>query len=108
MASEFRYNPPIINNKSLVIIISQSGETADSLAALKIAKKNNACVLAIINVMGSSIARESDHVIYINAGPEVSVASTKAFSLMLIAFYVLACYLYKAFNIISQEEFQCY
>ena len=104
-ASEFRYSNLVLNRKSLVIVVSQSGETADSLAALRIAKKNGAKVLSIVNVVGSSIDRESDFKVYINAGPEISVASTKAFSLMLTAFYVLSCYLYKYFNIIACDEF---
>ena len=104
-ASEFRYSNLVVNKKSLVIVVSQSGETADSLAALRIAKKNGAKILSIVNVRESSIARESDFVININAGPEISVASTKAFSLMLSAFYILSCCLYKYFKIISHNEF---
>ncbi len=104
-ASEFRYSDLVLNKKSLVIVVSQSGETADSLAALRIAKKNGAKILSIVNVRESSIARESDFVININAGPEISVASTKAFSLMLVAFYILSCYLYKYFKVISHDEF---
>ena len=104
-ASEFRYSNLVLNRKSLVIVVSQSGETADSLAALRIAKKNGAKVLSIVNVVGSSIDRESDFKVYINAGPEISVASTKAFSLMLTAFYVLSYYLYKYFNVIARDEF---
>lgn len=105
MASEFRYNEPFIDEKTLLIVISQSGETADTLAALRMAKKNNACVLSIVNVVGSSIARESDNVIYITAGPEISVASTKAFSLQVMALYVLVCNLYKVCKVISTEKF---
>ena len=104
-ASEFRYSNLVVNKKSLVIVVSQSGETADSLAALRIAKKNGAKILSTVNVRESSIARESDFVININAGPEISVASTKAFSLMLSAFYILSCCLYKYFKIISHNEF---
>ncbi|MBQ9491165.1 MAG: glutamine--fructose-6-phosphate transaminase (isomerizing) [Firmicutes bacterium] len=104
-ASEFRYSNWVVNKKSLVIVVSQSGETADSLAALRIAKKNGAKILSIVNVRESSIARESDFIININAGPEISVASTKAFSLMLIAFDILSCCLYKYFKIISHNEF---
>ena len=104
-ASEFRYSNLVVNKKSLVIVVSQSGETADSMAALRIAKKNGAKILSIVNVRESSIARESDFVININAGPEISVASTKAFSLMLSAFYILSCCLYKYFKIISHNEF---
>lgn len=105
MASEFRYNEPLIDEKTLLIVISQSGETADTLAALRMAKEKNACVLSIVNVVGSSIARESDNVIYITAGPEISVASTKAFSLQVMALYVLVCNLYKVCKIISAEKF---
>ncbi len=105
MASEFRYNEPLIDEKTLLIVISQSGETADTLAALRMAKKNNARVLSIVNVVGSSIARESDNVIYITAGPEISVASTKAFSLQVIALYVLVCNLYKVCKVILTEKF---
>lgn len=104
-ASEFRYGDFLINKKTLVIIISQSGETADSLAALRIAKKNRAKILSIVNVEQSSIARESDFVIYLNAGQEISVASTKAFSAMLVAVYAISCDLYKKFGFISQEAF---
>jgi glucosamine--fructose-6-phosphate aminotransferase (isomerizing) len=93
LASEFRYQNPIISDKTLVIIISQSGETADSLAALKYAKKRNAKTLAIVNVVGSAIAKAADHVIYTNAGPEISVATTKAYSCQLAILYLLAIYL---------------
>lgn len=105
MASEFRYNEPFIDEKTLLIVISQSGETADTLAALRMAKSKNARVLSIVNVVGSSIARESDNVIYITAGPEISVASTKAFSLQVMALYLLVCNLYKVCKVISSEEF---
>jgi glutamine---fructose-6-phosphate transaminase (isomerizing) len=84
-ASEFRYRNPIINKNDVVLLISQSGETADTLAALKEAKKKGAIVLGVVNVVGSSIARESDGGIYIHAGPEIGVASTKAFTSQLIA-----------------------
>lgn len=105
MASEFRYNNPVIDEKTLLIVISQSGETADTLAALRMAKKNHARALSLVNVVGSSIARESDNIIYITAGPEISVASTKAFSLQVIALYVLVCNLYKICGIITDEKF---
>lgn len=105
MASEFRYNEPLIDEKTLFIVISQSGETADTLAALRMAKKNNARALSLVNVVGSSIARESDNVIYITAGPEISVASTKAFSLQVMALYVFVCNLYKVCKVISTEKF---
>lgn len=90
MASEFRYRNPIIEEKSMAIIISQSGETADSLAALREAKKRGAKVLGIVNAVGSSIAREADNVMYTWAGPEIAVASTKAYSTQLVALYLLA------------------
>lgn len=90
IASEFRYRNPIIDDNTLVIIISQSGETADTLAALRDAKKNGARVLAIVNVVGSSIAREADDVIYTWAGPEIAVASTKGYTTQLSAMYMLA------------------
>ncbi len=90
VASEFRYRNPILNPKDLVVIISQSGETADSLAALREAKDKGVKTLAIVNVVGSSIAREADHVCYTLAGPEISVATTKAYSTQLIVSYALA------------------
>lgn len=90
LASEFRYRNPKIMKNSMVVIISQSGETADSLAALRLAKERGVPVLGIVNVVGSSIARESDHVFYIYAGPEISVATTKAYSAQLTAIYLLA------------------
>lgn len=90
LASEFRYRNPILEENSLVIIVSQSGETADSLAALREAKKNGVKTLGIVNVVGSSIAREADSVLYTWAGPEIAVATTKAYSTQLIAHYLLA------------------
>lgn len=90
LASEFRYRSPILDRNSLVIVISQSGETADSLAALREAKKLGVKTLAVVNVVGSSIAREADHVFYTLAGPEIAVATTKAYSAQLIAMYTLA------------------
>ncbi|MDY0236156.1 MAG: glutamine--fructose-6-phosphate transaminase (isomerizing) [Gudongella sp.] len=92
IASEFRYNEHYIDDKTLVVIVSQSGETADTLSALKIAKEKGARILAITNVVGSSIARESEDVFYTWAGPEIAVASTKAYITQLTAFYVLALY----------------
>lgn len=92
LASEFRYREPIIEKNALVIIISQSGETADTLAALREAKKQGARVLSIVNVVGSSIARESDDVIYTWAGPEIAVATTKAYSTQLNVIYLIALY----------------
>ncbi|MBO4948614.1 MAG: glutamine--fructose-6-phosphate transaminase (isomerizing), partial [Peptococcaceae bacterium] len=93
IASEFRYREPMLDEHTLVIVISQSGETADTVAALREAKKNGCKVMAVTNVVGSAIARESDYVIYIWAGPEISVASTKAYTTMLIAEYLLGVYL---------------
>lgn len=90
LASEFRYRDPILDEGSLVIVISQSGETADTLAALRESKAKGARVLGIVNVVGSSIAREADNVMYTWAGPEIAVATTKAYSAQLIALYLLA------------------
>jgi glucosamine--fructose-6-phosphate aminotransferase (isomerizing) len=90
VASEFRYRDPMINEKNLLIIISQSGETIDTLFALREAKKKGARVLSIVNVVGSSIARESDNVLYTWAGPEIAVASTKAYNTQLTALYLIA------------------
>ena len=90
IASEFRYADYLLLKDELVIIISQSGETADTLAALRLAKSHGNRVLAAVNVVGSSIAREADHVIYTHAGPEISVASTKAYSVQLAAMYLIA------------------
>ena len=89
MASEFMYSDPVIDEKSLVIAVSQSGETIDTLEAVKYAKNRGAKCLAIINVKGSSIARESDYVLYTNAGPEIAVASTKAYTTQLAVFYLI-------------------
>jgi len=90
IASEFRYRNPIIDDKTLVIIISQSGETADTLAALRDAKAKGARILAVVNVVGSSIAREADDIIYTWAGPEIAVASTKGYTTQLSAMYMIA------------------
>lgn len=90
MASEFRYRSPILDENTLLIVISQSGETADTLAALREAKKTGARVMGIVNVVGSSIAREADNVMYTWAGPEIAVATTKAYSAQLTAMYLLA------------------
>jgi len=92
-ASEFRYRHPIINENTLVIAISQSGETADTLAAIREAKRNNAKVLSIVNVKGSSIDRESDSVLYTYAGPEIGVASTKAFTTQLVVLYLFTLFM---------------
>lgn len=92
VASEFRYREPMLDEHTLIIVISQSGETADTVAALQEAKAHQAKVLAITNVVGSAIAREADYVIYLWAGPEISVASTKAYTTMLVAEYLLGVY----------------
>ena len=108
LASEFRYRNPILNPKALAIIISQSGETADSLAALRLCKENNIRTLGIVNVVGSSIAREADNVFYTLAGPEISVATTKAYSTQLIAAYVFAIQFAKVKGTISEEQYAAY
>ena len=105
LASEFRYRNPIIHKDALVIIISQSGETADSLAALREAKSRGIKTLSIVNVVGSSIAREADNVFYTLAGPEISVATTKAYSTQLIASYILAIEFAMVRGQISQEQY---
>lgn len=105
LASEFRYRDPILNENDLVVVISQSGETADSLAALRLAKKMNIKTLGIVNVVGSSIAREADYVFYTLAGPEIAVATTKAYSAQLIAIYALAIQLGKYREIINENRY---
>jgi glucosamine--fructose-6-phosphate aminotransferase (isomerizing) len=104
LSSEFRYRFPLVNKKTLVIAISQSGETADTLAAAKEAKKKGAKILAICNVVGSSLVRESDGVIYTHAGPEIGVASTKAYTAQLAIFYLFALYLAGLKETISQDR----
>jgi len=104
LASEFRYREPLLDKKDLVIVISQSGETADSLAALRKAKELGASVLGIVNVLGSSIAREADYLMYTYAGPEIAVATTKAYSCQLLMMYILALALAKANSRLNQEE----
>ena len=105
LASEFRYRDPILNENDLVVVISQSGETADTLAALRLAKKMNIKTLGIVNVVGSSIAREADYVFYTLAGPEIAVATTKAYSAQLIAIYALAIQLGKYREIIDENRY---
>lgn len=105
LASEFRYRKPLLDKNGLVIVISQSGETADSLAALREAKKRGIKTLAIVNVVGSSIAREADNVFYTLAGPEIAVATTKAYSTQLIATYLLAVQFAKVREEISDEVY---
>lgn len=104
VASEFRYRNPILTDKDLVILVSQSGETADTLASLRLAKKIGATTMSIVNVKGSSIARESDYVIYSHAGPEISVASTKAYMVQISVFYMLAFELAYSNGIITKDE----
>ena len=103
VASEFRYRNPVLEEGGMVIVISQSGETADTLAALREAKARGFKVLGIVNVVGSSIAREADNVMYTWAGPEIAVATTKAYSAQLIALYLLAMKMAKAKEQITQE-----
>lgn len=106
--SEFRYRDPLIDEKTLLLVVSQSGETADTLAALQTARERGAPVAAVCNVVDSSIARKSDAVIYTHAGPEISVASTKAFTTQLTALYVLGIYLgQRTGNISAELEREC-
>ena len=106
LASEFRYRNPKLLKNSMVIVISQSGETADSLAALRLAKEKGVPVLGIVNVVGSSIARESDYILYTYAGPEISVATTKAYSTQLIAVYLLAVQMAFVKGRISEDRYK--
>ncbi len=108
IASEFRYRDPILNPNDLVIIISQSGETSDTLAALKLAKSRGVPVLAIVNVVGSSIARAADYVMYTYAGPEIAVASTKAYMVQLCVLYLFALRLAYARGRLSAEKTRRY
>ena len=105
LASEFRYRKPLLDQNGLVVIISQSGETADRLAALREAKNRGIKTLAIVNVVGSSIAREADNVFYTLAGPEIAVATTKAYSTQLIACYALAVQFAKVRETINEEQY---
>lgn len=107
-ASEFRYRKPIMDPKGLAVVISQSGETADSLAALREAKELGVRTVGIINVVGSSIAREADHVFYTLAGPEISVATTKAYSTQLMAVYILALQFALVREKITEEQYEKY
>ncbi len=108
LASEFRYRDPILDENSLVVVVSQSGETADTLAALREAQKRGCRVLGIVNVVGSSIAREADNVMYTWAGPEIAVATTKAYSAQLIALYLLSLKFADVRGKISKEELAVY
>ena len=105
VASEFRYRNPILNKNDIFIVISQSGETADTLAALRLAKQAGAKVIAITNCVGSTVSREADEVIYTWAGPEIAVASTKAYTTQLMCLYLLAIKLGKERGIISSSEY---
>lgn len=105
LASEFRYRKPLLSKNELVIVVSQSGETADSLAALRLAKDKGIKTLGIVNVVGSSIAREADNVFYTLAGPEIAVATTKAYSTQLIAAYCLAMQFAKVRGTIDDEKY---
>ena len=104
MASEFRYCDPVVDQRNLVIIVSQSGETADTLAALREAKRRGAQTLAIVNVVGSAIAKAADQVIYTWAGPEIAVATTKAFSTQLAVMYLLALQMAKELGTMTEED----
>ena len=108
LASEFRYRNPILNKDDLVIVVSQSGETADTLAGLRLAKEQGVKTLGIVNVVGSSIAREADNVFYTMAGPEISVATTKAYSAQLIAGYMLSVEFARVRGTINEEQYQDY
>ena len=108
VASEFRYSDPIIDKDDLCIVISQSGETADTLAALREAKARGAKTVAVVNVLASSAAREADHVIYTWAGPEIAVATTKAYSAQLSVMYLLALTAAKARGTLTDEEIAGY
>ncbi len=105
VASEFRYKDPILDEKTLVIVVSQSGETADTLEALRISKRHGARVLAIVNAVGSSIAREADDVFYILAGPEISVASTKAFTAQALSMALICSHMALLTGHMTKEEF---
>ena len=104
LASEFRYMNPILDEHTLVVVITQSGETADSLAALRLANERGAKTISIVNVKGSSIARESDYVLYTHAGPEIAVASTKAFSVQCAGMYLIALKLAEVNNLMTDEQ----
>ena len=106
LASEFRYCDPLCDENTLVLIISQSGETADTLAALREAKRRGARTLAIVNVVGSSISKEADDVIYTWAGPEIAVATTKAYSTQLALVYLLGLYIADELGTISRGDYE--
>ena len=104
LGSEFRYRDPVVEEDTLCVAISQSGETADTLAGMREAKAKGAVTVSICNVVASTIARESDGVIYTHAGPEIGVASTKAFTTQLVALYLMAIHLARARRIITRSE----
>ncbi|MBR1675456.1 MAG: glutamine--fructose-6-phosphate transaminase (isomerizing) [Eubacterium sp.] len=104
IASEFRYKDPIVDSETLTIVLSQSGETIDTLEALRLAKRKGSPVLSIVNVKGSTIARESDYVLYTHAGPEIAVASTKAYTVQIAAMYLLACRYGLVKGIMSEDD----
>ncbi len=104
IASEFRYKEPLINEKTLVIVTSQSGETIDTLEAMRLAKRCGSKVISVVNVKGSTIARESDYVLYTHAGPEIAVASTKAYSVQMAAMYLIGCRLGLVKGIYTEEQ----
>lgn len=106
VASEFRYRDPILDENTLVIVVSQSGETADTLAALRMSKEAGARVMAVVNVVGSSIAREADDIFYTWAGPEIAVASTKAYSCQLMAMYLISSHIATLKGHMSKDEFK--
>lgn len=108
IASEFRYMNPIMDEHTLVVVITQSGETADSLAALRLANERGAKTISIVNVKGSSIARESDYVLYTHAGPEIAVASTKAFTVQCCGMYLIALKLAEINGTLNDEELATY
>lgn len=105
IASEFRYNNPFIDKNTFMIIISQSGETADTLAALRLGRKKGAKILSICNVVGSSIPRESDYCVYTWAGPEIAVASTKAYTTQVAVLAMISLYIGKLRKTISDDEY---
>lgn len=104
IASEFRYKEPLIDDKTLVIVTSQSGETIDTLEALRLAKRCGSKALSVVNVKGSTIARESDYVLYTHAGPEIAVASTKAYSVQMAAMYLIGCRIGLVKGIYTEEK----
>ncbi len=106
VASEFRYREPLITDRTLMIVLSQSGETADTLAALRLAKSQNARILAITNVVGSSVSREAEDVLYTWAGPEIAVASTKAYVTQLIALYIVALHFAEILGTVRDSEIE--